>query len=287
MAYTVKEVAAMSGVSVRTLHFYDESGLLKPAYCGANGYRYYEEAQLLELQQILFYRELGFELKEIRRVLSRGDFEKIAALEAHRAALEGQVSRTHALIATIDQTIDHLKGVKRMQSEEMFAGFRVEAGKARFDEEVKLGGEPSDCKVSGRDTAGALAVFEFTGLGGGPRHLHREQDEWIYVLEGDVEYEVGGQRSRLRAGESVFLPRGVTHVWATANGEPAKILDIYQPAGKMEEFFREIGKYSVIHEEMRFEEFQQFFREHGMELTGPPLLGQWKVEEDGRMVHMG
>jgi hypothetical protein len=68
MAYTVKQVAAMSGVSVRALHFYDETGLLEPAYYGANGYRFYEEPQLLTLQQILFYRELGFELKQIKRV---------------------------------------------------------------------------------------------------------------------------------------------------------------------------------------------------------------------------
>src|ERR1700689_535953 len=71
MAYTVKQVAAMSGVSVRTLHFYDETGLLKPAYHGANGYRFYEEAELLTLQQILFYRELGFELKQIKQILGR------------------------------------------------------------------------------------------------------------------------------------------------------------------------------------------------------------------------
>src|SRR5258705_6649722 len=84
MAYTVKQVAGMSGVSVRTLHFYHESGLLKPAYRAANGYRFYEEAQLLTLQQILFYRELGFELKRIKRIVGRADFEKIAALESHR-----------------------------------------------------------------------------------------------------------------------------------------------------------------------------------------------------------
>src|SRR6058998_1814520 len=87
MAYTVKQVAAMSGVSVRTLHFYDETGLLKPAYHGANGYRFYEEPQLLTLQQILFYRELGFELKQIQRILSRSDFDKIGALESHRRLL--------------------------------------------------------------------------------------------------------------------------------------------------------------------------------------------------------
>jgi DNA-binding transcriptional MerR regulator len=59
-------------------------GLLKPAYHGANGYRFYEEPQLLMLQQILFYRELGFELKQIKRILGRSDFDKIAALESHR-----------------------------------------------------------------------------------------------------------------------------------------------------------------------------------------------------------
>ena len=87
MAYTVKKLAAMSGVSVRALHFYDELRLLKPAYLGANGYRFYEEPQLLVLQQILFYRELGFELKQIKRVLGRPSFDRITALESHRKVL--------------------------------------------------------------------------------------------------------------------------------------------------------------------------------------------------------
>jgi DNA-binding transcriptional MerR regulator len=123
MAYTVKKVAAISGVSVRTLHFYDETELLKPAYVGANGYRFYEEAQLLTLQQILFYRELGFELKEIKRILGRNDFEKITALESHRKVLKKNLARTRELILTIDKTIEHLKGIKKMKSEEMFGGF--------------------------------------------------------------------------------------------------------------------------------------------------------------------
>src|SRR5436309_11052796 len=120
MAYTVKKVAAMSGVSVRTLHFYDETGLLKPAYCRANGYRFYEEPQLLALQQILFYRELGFELKRIKEILGRKDFEIVSALESHRKVLEGDAARTRRLIATIDKTIAHLKGTKKMKTEEMF-----------------------------------------------------------------------------------------------------------------------------------------------------------------------
>src|SRR5258708_33321133 len=123
MAYTVKQLAAMSGISVRTLHFYDETGLLKPAYHGANGYRFYEEAQLLTLQQILFYRELGFELKQIKKILSRPDFDKVAALESHRKVLRKNLAQTRKLIVTIDKTIEHLKGTKKMKSQELFVGF--------------------------------------------------------------------------------------------------------------------------------------------------------------------
>jgi DNA-binding transcriptional MerR regulator len=123
MAYTVKQLAGMSGVSVRTLHFYDEVGLLQPAYLGANGYRYYEEAQLLTLQQILFYRELGFELKEIKKILSRPDFDKVAALESHRKVLRKDLANTRKLIQTIDKTIEHLKGNRKMKNQELFVGF--------------------------------------------------------------------------------------------------------------------------------------------------------------------
>ena len=123
MAYTVKKLAGMSGVSVRTLHFYDEVGLLKPAYLGANGYRFYEEAQLLTLQQVLFYRELGFELKQIKRILGRPDFDKVAALESHRKVLRKNLAKTRKLIVTIDKTIEHLKGKRKMKSQELFVGF--------------------------------------------------------------------------------------------------------------------------------------------------------------------
>src|SRR5438270_5066799 len=208
MAYTVKQVARVSGVSVRTLHFYDETGLLKPAYQKANGYRFYEEPQLLTLQQILFYRELGCELKQIQRILGRGDFEKVAALRSHRKVLQKNLARSRSLIETIDKTIQHLKGTKKMKSKEMFVGFSVAAGDDRFGERIQLGGEPNDCKVSAQDTGGAMCVFEFTGSGW-PRHLHYDQDEWIYVIEGEFDFLVGQDKKRFRAsaGESVFLPR--------------------------------------------------------------------------------
>lgn len=126
MAYTVKKLAGMSGVSARTLRFYDEVGLLKPAYHGANGYRFYEEPQLLTLQQILFYRELGFALKQIKEILRRSDFDKVAALESHRKVLRKNLAKTRQLIVTIEKTIEHLKGTKKMKSKELFVGFSPE-----------------------------------------------------------------------------------------------------------------------------------------------------------------
>jgi len=126
MAYTVKKLAKLSGVSVRTLHWYDEVGLLKPAYYGANGYRHYEEEQLLILQQILFFKELGFELQKIQEILGRSDFDKIAALSSHRHLLLKGMDRTRKLIETIDKTINHLKGVKQMKAEEIYEGISKE-----------------------------------------------------------------------------------------------------------------------------------------------------------------
>jgi DNA-binding transcriptional MerR regulator/quercetin dioxygenase-like cupin family protein len=282
MAYTVKQVAAMSGVSVRTLHFYDETGLLAPAYLGANGYRFYEEPQLLKLQQILFYRELGFELKQIKLILGRKDFEKVTALQSHRKVLQKNRARTGRLIETIDKTIQHLKGKKKMKSREMFAGFSVAAGKDRFGEEIKLGGEPNDCKVSAKDTDGAMCVFEFTGSGSGPRHLHHDQDEWIYVVDGEFYFEIDKKPLRVRAGESVFLPRKVQHVWVSVTGQPGKIINIYQPAGRMEEFFRAVSKAKnlptceqVVKNSYREEQkiaIHELFDEYGMDVVGPPLV---------------
>lgn len=129
MAYTVKQLAKISGVSVRTLHWYDEIGLLNPAYYGANGYRYYEEEQLLLLQQILFFRELEFNLSDIQKLLLQDDFDKVKALYAHRQILEEDVARKNILVSTIDKTILHLKGTQMMKNKELYYGFDSERQK--------------------------------------------------------------------------------------------------------------------------------------------------------------
>ncbi|TAJ68453.1 MAG: MerR family transcriptional regulator [Phenylobacterium sp.] len=124
--YTVSEVAKLSGVSVRTLHHYDDIGLLKPADVGANGYRYYGKDELLRLQQILFHRELGFPLDEIGRVLDAPDFDRVAALTAHRTRLQAQARRTRRLVRTIDDTLAALQGATTMDDKAMYRGFDPE-----------------------------------------------------------------------------------------------------------------------------------------------------------------
>src|SRR5471030_3323158 len=97
MSYTVKKLAKLSGLSIRTLRFYDTIGLLKPAYYGDNNYRYYEDEQILMLQQILFYRELGFSLNDIQRIISSDEFNKIDALISHKQILAQSLDRTKQL----------------------------------------------------------------------------------------------------------------------------------------------------------------------------------------------
>ncbi|MCH9613364.1 MAG: hypothetical protein SP1CHLAM54_03630 [Chlamydiia bacterium] len=159
MAYTVKKLALLSGVSVRTLHWYDEVGLLKPSFVGANGYRYYEEEQLLTLQQILFFRELGFELKQIRKVMSHSNFDKVVALTSHKQVLQNTIATTKKLIKTIDKTVKHLKGDMKMSEKEMFLGFNKEEQIAyekqiieRFGEEGKARLKESKNKIAKRST---------------------------------------------------------------------------------------------------------------------------------------
>lgn len=120
--YTVKEVARMAGVSVRTLHFYDEIGLLAPASHGENGYRYYGKEELLKLQQILFHRELGFPLERIREILTSPGFDRLEALRAHRAALAKDERRLRDLIVTIDKTIDSLERKTAMKEKDLYRG---------------------------------------------------------------------------------------------------------------------------------------------------------------------
>jgi DNA-binding transcriptional MerR regulator len=123
---TVKQLAAISGVTVRTLHHYDDIGLLSPAHIGANGYRYYGRAEMLRLQRILFHRELGVPLSEIAELLELEGEDQIGVLLRHREKLEAERQRYRVLIDTIDCTIAGIKGEANMASADLYKGFSPE-----------------------------------------------------------------------------------------------------------------------------------------------------------------
>ena len=134
--YTVKQLSDLAGISPRTLHYYDEIGLLKPATHGDNGYRYYGEDCLPRLQQILFFKELDFSLEEIQAILAQPNFDVVQALQVHRQALLERVERLNRLIQTIDKTTLHLKGQKTLKKKEYFEGFSEEKQK-EYEKEIR------------------------------------------------------------------------------------------------------------------------------------------------------
>lgn len=125
-SYTVKQLARLSGVSVRTLHHYDEIGLLKPAFTGENRYRYYGREELLRLQDILFHRELGVPLADIARLLDAEGRDRLAILAEHREMLAQRLTRSRQLLRTIDRTIAELRGEGTMDDNELYKGFSPE-----------------------------------------------------------------------------------------------------------------------------------------------------------------
>jgi MerR family transcriptional regulator, thiopeptide resistance regulator len=122
-SYATGELARLSGVSARTLQFYDKIGLLKPESYSDSGYRRYDEAAALRLQQILFFRELGFGLAGIKAIMEKPDFDLLRALESHRKLLEEKAERLGELLATVDETIKKLKGETDMEVKDYYKGF--------------------------------------------------------------------------------------------------------------------------------------------------------------------
>ncbi len=148
----------------------------------------------------------------------------------------------------------------------------VPAGEDRFRRlrDIHFTRTAIDIKVSTLDTDGGLSVLEITSFdeGGPARHLHHEQDEWFYVVEGEYVIEVGEERYELGPGDSVLAPRKVAHVWAHVGEGTGRQIAALQPAGQIEAFFDELATLGGGPER---EALRRVFSSHGMELIGPPL----------------
>jgi quercetin dioxygenase-like cupin family protein len=152
-------------------------------------------------------------------------------------------------------------------------GFKVSSGDARFGEQFKMKGvtlNVLDLKISSKDTDGDLAVFVQTGFtpnGGPPLHIHHFQDELFYVIEGEYLFQVGKDKHRLRSGDTIFLPRKVPHAFIQLS-EKGRLVVTYQPAGKMEEFFKKTAAWTSP---PTTEDVARVFEECDMKVVGPPL----------------
>lgn len=143
----------------------------------------------------------------------------------------------------------------------------VPAGQDRFGEQRGLGISVITFKVVPQDSSGLLIIENtFRAKGGPARHLHYDQDEWFYAVEGEFIVEVGPDRFTLKPGDSLLAPRQVPHVWAYTGDSLGRMLIAFMPAGKMEAFFREVTRANAMPPQD-----PQLWRAHGMELLGPPL----------------
>ena len=149
MEYTVQRLSKMAGISTRTLRYYDEIGILKPARISSSGYRIYGQAEVDRLQMILFYRELGLNLESIRNIMNSPAFDTVGALRQHRSQLIEKRAQLDLLIANVDQTLAAQEGRFNMSDPEKFQGFKnrlIEDNEKNYGEEirVKYGGDAVD-----------------------------------------------------------------------------------------------------------------------------------------------
>ena len=151
--FTVKQLSSLAGITPRTLHYYDEIGLLKPSRVGDNGYRYYGEEALVRLQQIMLYRELEMPLENIKTIMGRRDFELVSALESHKSELHKRAARMERLIATVDRTILYLKGKNEMSQKQYFEGFSEEQ-QAEYEKEAMQMYDPETVKAANKKWKG-------------------------------------------------------------------------------------------------------------------------------------
>ncbi|MFC0562508.1 MerR family transcriptional regulator [Halalkalibacter alkalisediminis] len=138
MEYTIQKLAQLAGVSTRTLRYYDEIHILKPARINSSGYRIYGQVEVDRLQQILFYKELGVSLERIKEIITSPLYDETQALKEHREQLLGKRKQLDVLIANVEITIDSMEGRIVMTDKEKFEGFKQQL---IDDNEEKYGNE--------------------------------------------------------------------------------------------------------------------------------------------------
>jgi len=227
--YTVRQLADLAGVTARTLHHYDRIGLLKPAERTRAGYRLYAHAELLRLQQILFFRELDVPLATIKEFLDAPDFNPVEALEEHRRLLQEHMKRLERLLATLDRTLGQYKEQIMLSDEELYEGFQADdVERVRMEAKARYGGdviEQSETKL---------------------RKLSREA--WTQVQEegGYIAFRLAALMDQDPTGGDVQEAVAAHHAW----------IENFYPCSA--ERYRGLAKLYVEHDE-----FRAFYERYG------------------------
>lgn len=250
MLFKIKEVANLVGISVRTLHHYDQIGLLKPKSTTTAGYRLYADHDLERLQQILFFKELGFNLQEIKEILDSPNFDRKQALQAQKDLLIKRKERLEAIIRLVEKTLT--EGGSDMSKKDMFDAFDMSeieahqkkyAAQARqlYGKEMVEETEERTSKYSKNEWASIMSKWDSiinqlaAGMDKGPAHEHVQQllDEFrqhitdnfytctLEIFRGLGDLYVNDQRftaniDKYRSGLSKFL-REAIHIYCDTN----------------------------------------------------------------------
>ena len=213
MEYSIQELSRLSGVTTRTLRWYDQIGLLKPSRVAESGYRYYGRAEVDRLQDILYYRALGVELARIKECLDDPSFDRLAALERHLAALEAKREHLEQLIQSVKDTIRAEERKEFMQDEKKFEAFKKQT--ITHNEEVY--GQEIRSKYGDKEVDEANAAVMNLTL-----EQYREWTTWARRSR-------TGWRPLSRPASSRKARRGRKSVLSTAGGSPSQATGMIPP----------------------------------------------------------
>jgi DNA-binding transcriptional MerR regulator len=207
MEYTVQKLANLAGVSTRTLRYYDEIGILKPARINSSGYRIYGQEEVDLLQQILFYRELGVSLDNIKAIVTDPSFDGVMALRDHREKLLEKRKQLDLLIANVEKTLAMTEGRIKMSDQEKFEGFKknmIEENEKKYGKEI-------------REKYGSDAVEKSNAK---IRNMTQEQYEAVTALEKQLKqtladaFKTGNPGGELAQKAADLHKQWLTYYWS-------------------------------------------------------------------------
>lgn len=251
MTYTVQELAQLAHVSTRTLRYYDELGVLKPSERNKAGYRLYGQNEVNRLQDILFYKELGIDLKTIQAILSNPQFDRVQALYAHHHELLQKKQQLNALIQNVEKTLAEIRGGEKMSDQEKFEGFKkqlIEENEAEYGKEIR------------RRYGDAAVDFSNRGL----QDMTKIQYETLTELEQEIKetlleaFQSKNPKSEAAQHAAELHKDWISHYWPAYSEEAhARLADMYVSDERFKHYYDE-----------KQEGLAEFLREAIYEFTG-------------------